>query len=205
MAGPSIGTWVKVKNKSGRTTARVIANKFGGGAYSQGEVISQSEYNDYKAKRAEAKNNEARAVTAEVVTDPPRKRSRFNQLIDDLERSAQEDKALFNQTMQTTAKVAALYTKTLADAGVTAKGDRQTIREPQSETPKALPGKRKGGRLNRLADELADIDRRDIKNFAGVLGSNASMVQTIRDLESRRGQGTKKLTTKKKQKKLKGT
>jgi hypothetical protein len=35
-------------------TARVIANKFGGGGYEQGQVITQSEYNDYKAKRAEA-------------------------------------------------------------------------------------------------------------------------------------------------------
>lgn len=181
-----------------------MANKFGGGSYKQGEVISQSEYNDYKAKRAEAKNNDARAVTAEVVTDPPRKRSRFNQLIDDLERSAEQDKALFNQTMQTTAKVAALYTQNLADAGVTAKGDRQTIREPRAETPRALPGKRQGGgRLGRLADELADIDRRDIKNFAGILGANATMVQTIRDLESRRGNGSRQVKGKKKQKKLK--
>jgi hypothetical protein len=34
-------------------TARVIANKFGGGSYSQGQVITQSEYNAYKQKRAE--------------------------------------------------------------------------------------------------------------------------------------------------------
>jgi hypothetical protein len=52
MAGPSIGTWVKVRNKSGRTTARVIANKFGGG-HKRGEVITQSEYNAYKKDRAE--------------------------------------------------------------------------------------------------------------------------------------------------------
>lgn len=59
MAGPSIGTWVKVRNKSGRTTARVIAKKFGGGSYSQGEVITQSEYNSYKDKRADAMKAEA--------------------------------------------------------------------------------------------------------------------------------------------------
>lgn len=59
MAGPSIGTWVKVRNKSGRTTARVIAKKFGGGSYSQGEVITQSEYNSYKDKRAEGMKAEA--------------------------------------------------------------------------------------------------------------------------------------------------
>ena len=57
MAGPSIGTWVKVRNKSGRMTARVIANKFGGGSYEQGQVITQSEYNAYKEKRAEGKSN----------------------------------------------------------------------------------------------------------------------------------------------------
>lgn len=51
MAGPSIGTWVKVKNKSGRLTARVIPNKFGGGGYSQGEVITQSEFQKVQKER----------------------------------------------------------------------------------------------------------------------------------------------------------
>jgi hypothetical protein len=41
MAGPSIGTWVKVRSKSGGTTPRVLAKKFGGGAYQQGQVITQ--------------------------------------------------------------------------------------------------------------------------------------------------------------------
>jgi len=54
MAGPSIGTWVKVKNKSGRMTARVLAKKFGGGEYEQGQVITQSEYQSFQKKRAEA-------------------------------------------------------------------------------------------------------------------------------------------------------
>lgn len=54
MAGPSIGTWVKVRNKSGRLTARVIPNKFGGGSYQQGEVITQSEFQKVQEKRAKA-------------------------------------------------------------------------------------------------------------------------------------------------------
>jgi hypothetical protein len=55
MAGPSIGTWVKVRGKSGGTTPRVLAKKYGGGAYEQGQVITQSEYNAYKERRADAK------------------------------------------------------------------------------------------------------------------------------------------------------
>jgi len=54
MAGPSIGTWVKVRNKSGRMTAKVLAKKYGGGSYQQGEVITQSEYQSFQKKRAEA-------------------------------------------------------------------------------------------------------------------------------------------------------
>lgn len=61
MAGPSIGTWVKVRSKSGGTTPRVLAKKFGGGAYQQGQVITQSEYNSYKKDRAEAKKAETSA------------------------------------------------------------------------------------------------------------------------------------------------
>jgi hypothetical protein len=53
MAGPSIGTWVKVRSKSGGTTPRVLAKKYGGGAYQQGQVITQSEYESYKKQRAE--------------------------------------------------------------------------------------------------------------------------------------------------------
>lgn len=66
MAGPSIGTWVKVRNKSGRTTARVIAKKFGGGAYEQGQVITQSEYNAYKERRADAKATSTTKPSARV-------------------------------------------------------------------------------------------------------------------------------------------
>jgi hypothetical protein len=51
MAGPSIGTWVKVKTKTG-LTPRVIPNKDGGGQYSQGQVITQSEFNELRQKRA---------------------------------------------------------------------------------------------------------------------------------------------------------
>ena len=50
MAGPSIGVWVKVKTKSG-VTPRVIPNKDGGGQYSQGQVITQSEFNELRQKR----------------------------------------------------------------------------------------------------------------------------------------------------------
>jgi hypothetical protein len=57
MAGPSIGTWVKVRSKSGGTTPRVLAKKFGGGEYRQGEVITQSEYQDYKKVRASAQSS----------------------------------------------------------------------------------------------------------------------------------------------------
>jgi hypothetical protein len=52
MAGPGIGVWVKVKTKSG-VTPRVIPNKDGGGQYSQGQVITQSEFNELRQKRAE--------------------------------------------------------------------------------------------------------------------------------------------------------
>jgi hypothetical protein len=71
MAGPSIGTWVKVRNKSGRTTARVIANKFGGGSYQQGQVITQSEYNSYKERRA--KGMKAQSGSASGGGTPTRK------------------------------------------------------------------------------------------------------------------------------------
>jgi hypothetical protein len=58
MAGPSIGTWVKVRSKSGGTTPRVLAKKYGGGAYDQGEVITQSEYEKYKQNRASQRDSE---------------------------------------------------------------------------------------------------------------------------------------------------
>jgi hypothetical protein len=58
MAGPSIGTWVKVRSKSGGTTPRVLAKKFGGGEYQQGQVITQSEYESYKKQRAEGMKKE---------------------------------------------------------------------------------------------------------------------------------------------------
>lgn len=68
MAGPSIGTWVKVRNKSGRMTARVIAKKFGGGAYEQGEVITQSQYEKYKQNRASQRDSEFSDNTGERAT-----------------------------------------------------------------------------------------------------------------------------------------
>lgn len=85
MAGPSIGTWVKVRNKSGRMTARVIANKFGGGSYEQGQVITQSEYNAYKEKRAEAKSDgslgwESKLKELQSVSNPPSKSSKKEKL-----------------------------------------------------------------------------------------------------------------------------
>lgn len=73
MAGPSIGTWVKVKNKSGRMTARVLAKKFGGGEYEQGQVITQSEYQSFQKKRAEAIASESPSKTAAKTTTNPGK------------------------------------------------------------------------------------------------------------------------------------
>jgi hypothetical protein len=67
MAGPSIGTWVKVKNKSGRMTARVIPNKYGGGSYSQGQVITQSEFQKVQERRAEAKKAKGEEPANKVV------------------------------------------------------------------------------------------------------------------------------------------
>lgn len=79
MAGPSIGTWVKVRNKSGRMTSRVIPNKFGGAKYEQGQVITQSEYNAYKAKRDDIKSEIAvgKAESKGIdVADPVSKKSK---------------------------------------------------------------------------------------------------------------------------------
>lgn len=53
MAGPSIGTWVKVKNKSGRMTARVIP-KIWGATPPKGAVITQSQYLEAKQKGQDA-------------------------------------------------------------------------------------------------------------------------------------------------------
>jgi hypothetical protein len=62
MAGPSIGTWVKVRSKSGGTTPRVLANKYGGKWWAkQGEVITQSRYEQYKKLRADVRETEASA------------------------------------------------------------------------------------------------------------------------------------------------
>jgi hypothetical protein len=72
MAGPSIGTWVKVRSKSGGTTPRVLAKKFGGGAYQQGQVITQSEYESYKRQRADAKKgiSDSSQFTKKISTIP---------------------------------------------------------------------------------------------------------------------------------------
>lgn len=73
MAGPSIGTWVKVKGKSGKTTAKVIPIKFGGGSYSQGEVITQSEFKKVQQARAEAKQQPSKSSPSTTSNKPARK------------------------------------------------------------------------------------------------------------------------------------
>lgn len=202
MAGPSIGTWVKVKNKSGRTTARVLAKKYGGGSYQQGEVITQSEYNAFKEKRAEAKSQEtARSVTAEVVTDPPRRKSRFKQLMDDVDNLYKGEQDLDNRIMDTVVSAGRVYAQTLADAGVKPSG-RSTA---QRQEPPALPGgtTRRGRGLGRIADDMEAVGKATDKNQARGLGIAADMVNTTRKLEERR-QGRKKLAGKRKQRRLNG-
>lgn len=203
MAGPSIGTWVKVKNKSGRTTARVLAKKYGGGSYQQGEVITQSEYNAFKEKRAEAKSQEtARSVTAEVVTDPPRRKSRFKQLMDDVDNLYKGETNLDNRVTDTMARAGRVYSQSLSDAGVKP-GGRST---PQRQETPALPGgtsRRGRGRLGRIADDMEAVGKATDKNQARGLGVTAKMVDTTRKLEERR-QGRKKLAGKRKQRKLNG-
>jgi len=82
MAGPSIGTWVKVRNKSGRMTAKVLAKKYGGGSYQQGEVITQSEYRSFQKKRAEAiadsepRPSPGNAVQSDKKASQPKSNSR---------------------------------------------------------------------------------------------------------------------------------
>jgi len=51
-------------------TARVIAKKYGGGSYEQGQVITQSEYNAYKEKRAEGMKAEKSSPQRTGGTDP---------------------------------------------------------------------------------------------------------------------------------------
>jgi len=202
MAGPSNGTWVKVKNKSGRTTARVLAKKYGGGSYQQGEVITQSEYNAFKEKRAEAKSQEtARSVAAEVVTDPPRRKSRFKQLMDDVDNLYKGEQDLDNRIMDTVVSAGRVYAQTLADAGVKP-GGRST---PQRQETPALPGgtSRRGRGLGRIADDMEAVGKATDKNQARGLGIAADMVNTTRKLEERR-QGRKKLAGKRKQRKLNG-
>lgn len=202
MAGPSIGTWVKVRGKSGGTTPRVLAKKYGGGSYQQGEVITQSEYESYKKQRAEAKSEEtARSVTAEVVTEQPRRRSRFKQLMDDVDNLYRGETDLDNRVMDTMARAGRAYSQTIADAGVTP--SRSTT--PQQATP-ALPGgtTRRGRGLGRLADDIGAVGRATDQNQARGLGVTAKMVDTTRKLEERRGEGRKKLAGKRKQRRLNG-
>lgn len=71
MAGPSIGTWVKVRNKSGRMTARVIANKFAERNYKKGEVVLQSEYNAYLDKRDRDKTTQSLSKSSAVNEPGP--------------------------------------------------------------------------------------------------------------------------------------
>ena len=49
MAGPNIGTWVKVKGVG----TKLISNKDGDRNYTQGQTITQSEFQDLRQKRAE--------------------------------------------------------------------------------------------------------------------------------------------------------
>jgi hypothetical protein len=150
------------------------------------------------------KEEPARAVPVEVVADRPRGKSRFQKLIDDVSSNYAKEEELQDRALGITAKVATKYVKTLADAGVTPQASRSP-KQLQAEVP-ALPGtaRKKGSRFSQLISDMDALDTRQTKNLARTLGVAAQMAQTTKDLESRRGQGRKKVAGKKKTKKLNG-
>jgi hypothetical protein len=54
MAGPNKATWVKVVGKGGRITTRAIGMTQGGDAFTQGQTITQAEFNEVRKQAAKS-------------------------------------------------------------------------------------------------------------------------------------------------------
>ena len=181
MAGATVATWVKVRTKSG-VTARPISHKYEGGAdYEKGQIITQSEYEAIKANRTEKKPTIAgklaenvRTVAAEIVDTMPtgQKKSRFSQLIDDLDELNRQDIKDTSQLLGVTAKLVVMTEK------YTGLKPREIA--TQAALPPANKPERKGGsRFGNLISDIEDTQKASIKADAKLLGAAASLYDTM--------------------------